>query len=623
MRLAAAFVNSSPLDWQGNLHASRLALGMARGAQADIVLLPELCLSGYGCEDAFLSANTRRRSLDSLKKILPQTEGLVAALGLPFEFKGELYNVAALCADGALLALIPKQNLALDGIHYEPRWFKAWPAGRREKVDLFGAQLLLGDWIVKAGQASIGFEICHDAWVAERPCAALKARGANLILCPSASHFAIGKYAAREKLVLEAAQKGLGYVYTNLMGNESGRAIYDGGAMIAGPQGMLARGARFSFQEAGLCWADLDLPAPGEGALELGVGARLAWEPQAKLEQAPQAGAPARGSADDEFTQAVALGLFDYLRKSKAKGFMLSLSGGADSAACAVLVQAMRSLATAELGAKGFAERLEFQEPLLRCVYQATDQSSSTTREAARALAAALGAPFFEFEIQPLLAGTLAMVQKALGRELSWEQDDLALQNLQARLRSPGVWALANATGTLLLATNNRSEAAAGYATMDGDTSGGLAPLAGIGKHFLRAWLRGREKSLPALRAINVQEPTAELRPPSAGQTDEGDLMPYEVLDAIEVLAVRDGLAPGELFDRLSLDFHVHGSKTLGRWVCRYFELFSRSQWKRERLAPSFHLDDHNLDPRSWYRFPILSGSFEMELAELRLRLGL
>lgn len=184
---------------------------------------------------------------------------------------------------------------------------------------------------------------------------------------------------------------------------------------------------------------------------------------------------------------------------------------------------------------------------------------------------------------------------------------------------------LANINSALLLATSNRSEAAVGYATMDGDTSGGLSPIAGIDKAFLRHWLRWLESTGPesigpiaALRAVNVQQPTAELRPPSAAQTDEADLMPYDVLDAIERLAIRDKHTPFEVLRLLAPTMPQHSRSQLVTWIDRFFRLWSRNQWKRERYAPSFHVDDENLDPKTWCRFPILSGGFERELAELR-----
>jgi NAD+ synthase (glutamine-hydrolysing) len=177
----------------------------------------------------------------------------------------------------------------------------------------------------------------------------------------------------------------------------------------------------------------------------------------------------------------------------------------------------------------------------------------------------------------------------------------------------------------VLLTTSNRSEAAVGYATMDGDTAGGLAPLGGIDKPFLRQWLRWMEtkgpvglEPIPALALINQQQPTAELRPPGDAQTDEADLMPYDFLESVEDSAIRDKHTPLEVLLELSPRYPQHTPLQLGTWIDRFFRLWCRNQWKRERIAPSFHLDDRNVDPRSWCRFPILSGGFERELAELR-----
>jgi NAD+ synthase (glutamine-hydrolysing) len=189
---------------------------------------------------------------------------------------------------------------------------------------------------------------------------------------------------------------------------------------------------------------------------------------------------------------------------------------------------------------------------------------------------------------------------------------------------------LANIRNALLLSTSNRSEAAVGYATMDGDTCGGLAPIAGIDKAYLRRWLVWLERlgpegigPIPALAAVNAQTPTAELRPGVAGQTDEGDLMPYELLDQIERYAIRDKQTPLEVWQRLRHARPEGDARQLAIWIERFFTLWSRNQWKRERYAPSFHLDDENLDPKTWCRFPILSAGFSRELAELRLAAGL
>ena len=123
---------------------------------------------------------------------------------------------------------------------------------------------------------------------------------------------------------------------------------------------------------------------------------------------------------------------------------------------------------------------------------------------------------------------------------------------------------------------------------------------------------------MAALAAVNEQQPTAELRPPQQGQTDEADLMPYDILDVIERAAIRDKMAPREVFDLMQLQYPDVSREQHVAWIERFFRLWCRNQWKRERYAPSFHLDDENLDPKTWCRFPILSGGFQRELGELR-----
>jgi NAD+ synthase (glutamine-hydrolysing) len=246
------------------------------------------------------------------------------------------------------------------------------------------------------------------------------------------------------------------------------------------------------------------------------------------------------------------------------------------------------------------------------------------TEAAAAGVAAALGATHHSWSVDAVVEQYVALASAALGRPLDWATDDLTLQNIQARARAPGAWMLANVGNKLLLATSNRSEAAVGYATMDGDTAGGLSPIAGIDKAALRRWLRWLERvglpelgPVPAMHLINDQQPTAELRPPASGQTDEGDLMPYPILDAIERMAIRDKDGPVEVWIRLCASMPERTPAQLGGYVRRFFQLWVRNQWKRERFAPAFHLDDENLDPKSWCRFPILCGNYEVELQAL------
>ena len=654
VQVAAAVLNQTPLAWDANRANILEAVAQARRAQASVLCLPELCITGYGCEDAFLSPNTRRMAWQVLQEVLPQTKALVVSLGLPLLFNNVLYNTTCLVVDGRIAGFTAKRFLAGDGIHYEPRWFKPWPAGRQATVSIDGSDYPLGDIYFDCGGVRIGFEICEDAWVANRPGSSLSLEGVDIILNPSASHFAFGKDDIRERFVLEGSRAfGVSYVYSNLLGNEAGRAIYDGGAMIASAGRMIAIGPRFSFADVVVTAAQIDLDATRLTRAASGshvpnfddeprncirapftfprcdpvaqIYSRASWERGAHVKE-------------EEFTRALCLALFDYLRKSRSQGFVVSLSGGADSATVACLAGMMVELGVKELGLDGFLQKLgyftritraaaprEIVNGLLSCVYQSTRNSSDVTRNAARGVAEAIGAEFLEFDVDSFVQGYIAMVSRAIGRELAWDQDDLALQNIQARARAPGVWLLANLRGALLLATSNRSEAAVGYATMDGDTAGGLSPIAGIDKAFIRRWLKWLEtegpeglQPIPALGAVNQQDPTAELRPQSHCQTDEADLMPYELLDAIERAAIRDKQSPLEVYKIVRTEFRQYTREQLGMWVERFFRLWCRNQWKRERYAPSFHLDDENLDPKTWCRFPILSGGFERELAELK-----
>lgn len=663
IKLSAAALNQTPLDWNGNRERILAAIAAARADGASLLLLPELCVSGYGCEDAFFSAGLHAVALDVLDEIVPATRGMIVAVGVPLSHDGVLYNTACLVADGRILGFAAKQHLAGDGIHYEPRWFKPWPAGRKANVRIGSQTYPLGDLLFDVGGVKIGFEICEDAWVAARPGRRLAQRGVDIILNPSASHFAFGKTRQREQFVLEGARAfSTSYVFANLLGNEAGRAIYDGSVLVASADRLLAVGPRFSYRDVVLTTATIDVDLTRmhrartasyepDDAFEREAatdGRRVAidfeFPQQSPLVAASTAAAWEHGPnvKCEEFARAVPLALFDYLRKSRSGGFVVSLSGGADSAAVACLVGMMVEFAVAELGRDAFVAKLshiaalakcettrELVRALLSCVYQSTRNSSETTENAARAVAGAVGAEFISWSVDAEVESYKRTVSDAIGRELAWETDDVSLQNIQARARAPGVWLLANLRSALLLATSNRSEAAVGYTTMDGDTCGGLSPIAGIDKAFLRQWLAWVEKigpaglrAIPELSAVTAQAPTAELRPAAQRQTDEADLMPYDLLDAIERAAIRDKQTPVEVFEQMRAKFGQYDRRQLGAWIERFFRLWCRNQWKRERYAPSFHLDDENLDPKTWCRFPILSGGYERELAELRRVVG-
>lgn len=653
LKAAGVALNQTPFDWKGNRARIHLALDEARKQGASIVCLPELCITGYGCEDAFFNPHAQESALRELFELAPLSKGLVVGVGLPVRHKGVLFNCIALLADGKVRGFVPKKALAGDGVHYEPRWFKAWQTDRVSDIELSGVSYPFGDIHFDIGGIKIGFEICEEAWVAHRPGAALARRAVDIILNPSASHFAFGKLQVRTQFVCEGSRAfNVGYVYSNLVGNEAGRIVYDGGVLIADGGALVAQGPRFSYQDVLVTSACLDIdrnrvtrertssymPDLSEaGALCVKIDFKIpksAMEVSdlkvAKWEESPNLKA-------EEFSRAVALGLFDFLRKSGQQGFVISLSGGLDSAAVSILCRMCLDFAVGELGFSGALKKLshlKFQaQPtsvdqlanlLITCAYQASENSSTATREAARKIAEDLNVTFFDWSIETLLREYRNLAEASIETKLNWKDHDIALQNIQARVRGPSIWMIANLKNALLLATSNRSEAAVGYATMDGDTCGGISPIGGIDKAYLRKWAQWLEAEGPAgirgfksISIVTKNPPTAELRPQDKKQTDEDDLMPYEVLDQIERFAIRDHKSPVEVYQALrSVNMGHHDSK-LKDWTSKFFRLWSRNQWKRERYAPAFHLDDESLDPKTWCRFPVLSSGFQQELEDL------
>ncbi|CAD5252382.1 MULTISPECIES: NAD(+) synthase [unclassified Imperialibacter] len=609
LKLGGATVNQIPLDWKNNKANILACIAQAKKEGVELLCLPELCITGYGCEDLFLSEWLPAKAMEVLLEIAPACSGLAVAVGLPVRHQNKTYNCTCYIVDGQIQGFYAKQTLANEGVHYEPRWFTPGPPSTTDTIEAGGKTYPIGELTFHLKDVHLGFEICEDAWHDVRPACHHMEKGVELILNPSASHFAFGKASFRQNLVVESSKKfNVAYLYCNLLGNEAGRMVYDGDVILAQHGELLSYGHRLSFASWKLQTCEVNFSNPERSE-------RQSIKPIA--------------DQNEEFPKAASLALFDYMRKSRSKGFVLSLSGGADSSTCAVLVAEMVRRGTEELGFDAFKTKLGLPSSLpndrktivhsiLQTAYQGTVNSSDDTFDSAKELAESIGATFFQWQIDDEVRGYREKVEKALGRQLTWEKDDIALQNIQARARSPIIWMLANIANALLLTTSNRSEGDVGYATMDGDTSGSLAPIAAVDKEFVKQWLRWAQKELgyEGLRRVNSLTPTAELRPKEQHQSDETDLMPYHVLVAIEREGIRNRKSPLEVFEIVKT-LKLESDELLKQHIKRFFRLWSRNQWKRERIAPAFHLDDFNVDPRTWCRFPILSGGFEEELEEL------
>ncbi|TGK05322.1 NAD(+) synthase [Leptospira langatensis] len=622
-RCTAVSLHTTALDFKGN--RERILSAISACDSSSLILFPELCISGYGCEDAFYFSWVWEHSWKSLKEIAKATANKTVIVGLPFFQSPYLFNVSAVLQNGKILGLVPKQNLAQTGVHYENRWFAKGEESRNYALTPDGTEIPFGTLLFESPDFNFGIEICEDSWVQTRPGQYLVEAGADLILSPGASHFALGKQQIRKKMFSESSRNSsTAILYANLNGNESGRLIFEGACLGILDGNILEEGPKLHFTDFECTHLDLNSSQlrsnrsrnfRSSGTREFrtrGKGLqRIAISSLPKTSPKPITKSVVRSEDRfEDFTRATALGLFDYLRKSKTKGYTLSLSGGADSAACALLVKAAILLSDKELGSEYLGSIGIDRKNLLFTLFQGTENNSETTKNSAKELSEELGFPHAAISVDSEVSSMIQKISSVKGIVPNWKDHNLALQNIQARVRSPLVWLLANLNGHLLLSTGNRSEASVGYTTMDGDSSGSVAPLTGVSKEFLLTWLHnvheGKDPILPSIRALGGilnSKPSAELKPLSEKQEDEKDLMPYPLLQKLERNFVFLGKDPENLLE--SGEWKDESQAKDGK--SKFLKLFSASQWKRERLPPSFHLDEYGLDPKSSFRFPILS----------------
>ena len=582
-----------------------------------ILCLPELSISGYGCQDLFLNNWVINKSFKILKKVLPLCNDILVAVGLPLMYKSKLFNTCCVIKDCEIVGFAVKTNLPNDGVHYESRWFESWPLGKVDEISIENKIYPIGTLLIDFENIKIGFEICRDSWDNERPAKYYDKKKHLLILNPIASHYAFGKFDFWKNLVIDSSKKyNCTYLLCNLLGNEAGKIIFDGSIILANKGKLVGLNNRFSFHNYSLSSFDVNI---------------------SKLSEPPVNNS---FNQYEEFSYAMSLALFDYKRKSGCDGFVLSISGGADSASIAIMIAEMVKKSINELGITEFVKKFklnlkkekinelkkmnkdyvykEIVNEIFTTTYQRSSNSSKKTFESAKSISNFVGAKFYHWNVDDEINSYTKKIEGAIKRNLSWKNDNITKQNIQARTRSPIVWMLANLNNSLLLSTSNRSEIGVGYSTMDGDSSGSISPIAGLDKLFIINFLKYSYKTLnyKCLEKVMNLSPSAELLPSNLNQSDEDDLMPYEILIKIERLAIKMKKSPLEIYKELSNSINVNDMK-IKEYIKRYFSLFGKNQWKRERFAPSFHFDDFSLDPNSWYRFPILSSNFKEELDEL------
>ena len=612
INLASSNLNQTPLSWDKNLRNIKNSIKLSIKKNVDILCLPELSITGYGCQDLFFNKWFIEKSDNLLVEISKICKSITVIVGLPIFYKNKLYNACCIIKNTEILGFFLKSNIPNDGVHYEKRWFSSWEFGKIEKIKFNNIEYPIGSIQLEYNNdITLGFEICRDSWDNERPANYIKTKKHLIIFNPIASHYAFNKFEFRKDLVIKSSKKfNCTYLSVNLLGNESGKIIFEGDSILAQKGKLLDVSKRFSFEDFSINFNTINLEGNNKNYNETST------------------------NIYEEFIDIFSLSILDYLSKSKLKGYGLSLSGGLDSSCIAILIYEMVKRFIAKKGSDQLIKRLNLKEikltkdenknhkliinKILYTAYQKSENSSKETQKSAKLLSKFIGSKHYEWEINEEVESIIKKISSSTKKKYSWDNNNIALQNIQARVRSPFIWFIANTNNLLLLSTSNRSESSVGYSTMDGDSSGSISPIAGIDKIFIKKLLNYLIKKYnyyPLKNVLNLK-PSAELKPLHENQIDENDLMPYEILNQIEKLAIKERISPAEIFLYLQKEMKIE-KKLSKTYVKKFYKKFSMNQWKRERTAPSFHFDEFSVDSSLWLRFPILSNNFEEELKNL------
>jgi NAD+ synthase (glutamine-hydrolysing) len=558
LRIALAQTNPTVGDISGNAVRIGELVARARGEGAGLVVFPELALTGYPPEDLLLKPHFADRAAEALEEVARGTEGIVAMVGFP-ERSDDVYNAAAVLADGRVAAVYRKMWLPNYGVFDEQRYFQSGTAPT----------------IVDVGGVGVGVTVCEDLWEPGPPATSLTLAGARVIVNLSASPYHAGKGAERERMLVQRARDNLVVVaFCNMVGGQD-ELVFDGHSVVIDQDGaLLARAPQFAES---LTVATVDPGAVDAARLKDARHrstvrrARAGGDREPPARTAARLELPANGeeaavggpvaelmTPEEEVYTALVTGARDYVEKNGFERVVIGLSGGIDSALVALV-------AADALG----PERLA-------CAVMPSRYSSEGTQHDARAIAENLGARLFDIDItEPMHAFDSVLAEAFAGRE-----PDLAEENLQARIRGNLLMALSNKFGWLVLTTGNKSELSVGYSTLYGDMAGGFAVLKDVFKGWvyrLVRWRNDREGRELVPASVLDRAPSAELRDE---QLDEDSLPPYEVLDAILAGYVEGDLDAAQL-ERQGLPRDD---------VERTIRMVDRAEYKRRQAPPGIRI---------------------------------
>ncbi len=521
----------------------------------DVVVFPELALTGYPPEDLLLKPGFIEDNMEELKRLSRRITGITAIVGF-VDRTEEIYNACAIIHGGRVQGVYHKMFLPNYGVFDEERYFQAGTIPLNMVIE----------------DVTIGIGICEDIWHPEGPARTQALAGAHIVVNINASPYHFGKARIREEmLVARALDNGVIVVYNNMVGGQD-ELVFDGQGMIINEEGQIIARTR-AFKEE-LLTRELDL----EGVMRKRLHHTRRGKERLQEERPPveilvlkrarirkRGPAPERTSAItpplsplDEVLEALLLGTKDYVAKNRFKHCVIGLSGGIDSSLVACI-------ATKALGKEAVTG-----------VFMPSRYSSTESREDATRLAGNLGIEFLTIPIDPIFEQYLATLMPHF-KDL---RPDIAEENIQARIRGNILMALSNKFGWLVLTTGNKSEMSVGYATLYGDMAGGFAVIKDVPKTLVYELSRliNHKEGYPVIpERVLTKKPTAELRP---NQTDQDTLPPYEVLDPILRAYVEEDRSLAEIVD-------MGYPKRLVRKV---INMVDRSEYKRRQAPPGIKI---------------------------------
>jgi NAD+ synthase (glutamine-hydrolysing) len=557
MRIALAQINPTVGDLDGNVSKITGHLQEAQRLEVDLMVFPELAVTGYPPEDLLLKSQFIDDNLHALKKIQESASDIATIVGF-VDRREALYNAAALIYDRKIIDVYHKVYLPNYGVFDEYRYFRS---GTRYPI-------------YRIGSCWVGVNICEDIWHAEGPVHFQSRAGATVIININASPYHIGKGKLREEMLsARASENMVTLAYLNTVGGQD-ELVFDGQSLIIGPDGnVLVRGKQF---EEDLIIADIN---PVDSVMRRSLTARQKSKmmktgkvsvekivvPGKRLLRkekliSPFVPAGHSGTLDtlEEVYSALMLGTSDYVAKNRFNGVVIGLSGGIDSAL-------VSSVAVDALGAGN-----------VNGLFMPSPYTSGESREDAHALAKNLGIRLREVPIHAIMDSYFGVLKK----DFSGVPPDVTEENLQARIRGNILMAFSNKFGWLVLTTGNKSEMSVGYATLYGDMAGGFAVIKDVPKtmvYQLCTWKNDHAGRIVIPERMFTKAPTAELK---AGQKDTDTLPPYSVLDPILKAYIEEDRTFDEI---LSFGYDIEGTRKVIRMI-------DSSEYKRRQSPPGIKI---------------------------------